>query len=76
MNQLRKDFITGLSERIRHNYTSSIVARYALEFYLDHDIVDTKLEYVIDYLMGIDAGPQFELSKKEVIHFIDNKLTN
>ncbi|KKI46913.1 hypothetical protein XK97_11460 [Obesumbacterium proteus] len=76
MNQLRKDFITGLNERIRHNYTPSIVARYALEFYLDHDVVDSKLEYVINYLRGIDAGPQFELSKKEVIHFIENELTD
>ncbi|QIP54912.1 hypothetical protein EYY95_18610 [Hafnia alvei] len=76
MNQLRKDFIAGLSERIRHSYTPSIVARYALEFYLDHDVVDSKLEYVINYLRGIDAGPQFELSKKEVIHFIENELTD
>ncbi|SCM51845.1 hypothetical protein, partial [Hafnia alvei] len=73
MNQLRKDFITGLEERVRDNYTPSIVARYALEFYLDHDFTDSKLEYVINYLRGIDAGPQFELSKKEVINFIKNK---
>jgi len=50
------------------------VANYAYQFYLDHDIPDENLSYVVDYLKGIDAGPEFEMDKNEVISFIDINL--
>lgn len=50
------------------------MANYAFEFYLDHRITDAKLAYVIDYLSGIDASPEFEMDKDDVISFINSNL--
>ncbi|MBD2786387.1 hypothetical protein ID858_17535 [Xenorhabdus sp. DI] len=74
MEELTRIFINGLNRTLLENYTPSNIARYAYEFYLDYDINDEKLRYVVDYLKGMDAGPEFELSKEEVISFIQDNL--
>ncbi|HGM6860479.1 hypothetical protein [Serratia rubidaea] len=74
MNKTRVLFLKGLYCLLDDDYSSSKVAEYAYEFYLDHDIPDKELSYVVDYLKGIDAGPEFEMSKDEVISFINLNL--
>lgn len=74
MNDLTILFLKGLSYLLNDNYSSSKVAGYAYQFYLDHDIPDENLSYVVDYLKGIDAGPEFEMNKDEVISFININL--
>lgn len=71
---LKKQFIDGLKFLLQGDYKSSCVARYAYEFYLDYDIDDKKLEYVVNYLKGMDAGPEFELTKDELDTFIQDHL--
>ncbi|CAI2536188.1 hypothetical protein V2T44_24035 [Serratia ficaria] len=74
MNETRALFLKGLNCLLDDNYSSSKVAGYAYRFYLDYDIPDEELSYVVDYLKGIDAGPEFEMSKDEVISFIKLNL--
>lgn len=74
MHDLRLLFLNGLFYLLDNNYTASNVANYAFEFYLDHRITDAKLAYVIDYLSGIDASPEFEMDKDDVISFINSNL--
>ncbi|MCW7549461.1 MULTISPECIES: hypothetical protein [Photorhabdus] len=74
MSDLIYLFISGLNEKLQENYDTSNIARYAYEFYLDHDIDDERLRYVVDYLKGMDADPVFELSKDEVTSFVRENL--
>ena len=74
MNDLRVLFLEGLLYLLDNKYSSSKVANYAYQFYLDYDISDEKLSYAIDYLKGINAGPEFEMNKDEVISFININL--
>lgn len=74
MNDLRLLFLKGLLYLIADNYSSFKVANYAYQFYLEYDIPDENLSYVIDYLKGMDAGSEFEMDKDEVISFININL--
>ncbi|MFE8146339.1 hypothetical protein RBA69_03705 [Brenneria goodwinii] len=74
MSKLTKIFLNGLNQILKEHYDPAVVARYAYEFYLDNDIEDTNLEYVVDYVKGMDAGPEFELTEKELLTFIKNNL--
>jgi len=75
LNQLTTEFLNGINYLLQDNYDPSKVARFALEFYLDHPIEYESLAYVIDFLRGIDAGPEFELSREELNEFIKEHLT-
>nr|WP_310617147.1 hypothetical protein [Pantoea cypripedii] len=75
MQELTKSFLDGLDRLLHDHYEPSIVARYAYEFYLDNDIEDKKLEYVVDYLKGMDAAPEFELTESEFRTFIKDNFS-
>ncbi|KAA8993526.1 hypothetical protein FJU30_26635 [Affinibrenneria salicis] len=75
MKNLRKYFLYGLNYLLQEDYYPVCIARYAYAFYLDYDISDEKLEYVVDYLKGMDAGPEFELTKDELNEFIKTNLS-
>ncbi|MBA5206432.1 MULTISPECIES: hypothetical protein [Pectobacteriaceae] len=72
---LKRLFLDGLYFLLKEGYQPSNIARYAYEFYLDYDIDDEKLEYVVDYLKGMDAGPEFELTEYELNEFIKTNLS-
>lgn len=74
MNDLTISFLKGLSYLLGDNYSSAEVASYVYQFYLEHDIPDENLSYVVNYLKGIDSGPEFEMDKDEVISFINTNL--
>lgn len=74
MKELTTKFLNGINYLINDNYDPSKVARFALEFYLDYQIEDEKLAYVVGYLRGIDAGPEFELTRDELDEFIRDNL--
>ncbi|PWC11812.1 hypothetical protein B4923_13405 [Brenneria roseae subsp. americana] len=72
---LKRLFLDGLNFLLKEDYQPSNIARYAYTFYLDYDIDDEKLEYVVDYLKGMEAGPEFELTKDELNEFIKTNLS-
>ncbi|WP_409161750.1 hypothetical protein [Pectobacterium sp. B2J-2] len=72
---LKRLFLDGLDFLLKQGYQPSSIARYSYEFYLDYDIDDEKLEYVVGYLKGMDAGPEFELTEDELNEFIKNNLS-
>ncbi len=74
MKELTAKFLNGINYLMKDSYEPSKVARFALEFYLDYQIEDEKLAYVVDYLRGIDAGPEFELTRDELDEFIRDNL--
>ena len=75
MLSLKDEFIAGLGLLLsEHGYAADKVARYAYVFYLDHSFDDPKLERVVDFLKGMDAGPEFELSEKEFKKFLTDNL--
>ncbi|CAM3955924.1 hypothetical protein VA7868_01056 [Vibrio aerogenes CECT 7868] len=74
MENLRKNFLDRLYTILQEGYQPSVIAKYAYEFYLDYDIDDEKLAYVVDYVKGMDASPEFELSQSELISFIGDNL--
>lgn len=75
MNELTQNFIDGISILLKEEYNPRIIARYAFEFSLDYRIEDSALEYVVDYIGGMDAGPEFELTKEELLEFIEQNLS-
>ncbi|WP_336853165.1 hypothetical protein [Pseudescherichia vulneris] len=74
MSELAQQFINNINLLIENGYNPRDVARYAFLFSLDHKIEDEKLEYIVDYIGGMDAGPEFELTKEELIKFIEENL--
>ncbi|AID27286.1 hypothetical protein DUQ00_22775 [Salmonella bongori] len=74
MNELTQEFIRNINILLENGYNPRDVARYAFLFSLDHKIEDRKLEYVVDYIGGMDAGPEFELTREELFEFIKQNL--
>ncbi|MEX9251781.1 hypothetical protein [Pseudenterobacter timonensis] len=74
MNELTQEFIRSINFLLENDYNPRDVARYSFLFSLDHRIEDEKLEYVVDYIGGMDAGPEFELTKEELLEFIKQNL--
>jgi len=74
MNEMTQEFIRNINFLIENEYNPRDVARYSFLFSLDHRIEDRKLEYAVDYIGGMDAGPEFELTKEELIEFINKNL--
>ncbi len=75
MSDMKAQFLNGLHFLIMvEGYTPDKVARYAYEFYLDHSFDDPRLEYVVNYLKGMDAGPEFEFSEAELKDFLGKEL--
>jgi hypothetical protein len=71
----KDEFLTGLDLLLsEQGYAAERVARYAYVFYLDHSFDDPKLERVVDFLKGMDAGPEFELSEEEFKKFLADNL--
>lgn len=69
-----KKFIDGINILLKEEYNPRVIARYAYTFSLDHRIEDKKLEYVVDYISGMDASPEFELTKEELLKFIEQHI--
>ena len=59
----REEFIKGLKLIIRQGYDSKSITNYAFDFYLKHKISDKILYEVVEDIMIIDAGPEFELTE-------------
>ena len=75
MPLLKDEFLNGLNLLLsEQGYAVEKVARYAYMFYLDHSFDDPKLERVVDFLKGMDAGPEFELSEDEFKKFLADNL--
>ncbi|MBJ9295404.1 hypothetical protein GHT40_13995 [Citrobacter werkmanii] len=74
MNELTQEFIRNINLLLENGYNPREVARYSFLFSLDHRIEDEKLEYVVDYIGGMDAGPEFQLTKEELLDFIKQNL--
>lgn len=72
---MRDKFIDGLNLIINSSgYSPYKIARYAHEFYLDFDFDDPDLNHVVNFLQGMDAGPEFELSETELRLFLKEQL--
>jgi len=75
MSDTKHRFLKGLSLLIENEgYSAEKISRYVFEFSLDYRIDDSKLNFVIDFLKGMDAGPEFELSEEEFWDFIANNI--
>ncbi|MDR5766527.1 MULTISPECIES: hypothetical protein [unclassified Caballeronia] len=75
MSDMKAQFLNGLHFLITvEGYAPDKVARYAYEFYLDHSFDDPRLERVVNYLKGMDAGPEFEFSEVELKEFLRKEL--
>ncbi|MFC0397419.1 hypothetical protein [Paraburkholderia rhizosphaerae] len=75
MSDMKVQFLNGLRVLLElEGYAPYKVARYAYEFYLDHSFDDPRLEHVVNFLKGMDAGPEFELSEAELKAFLSNEL--
>ncbi|WP_322089246.1 hypothetical protein [Burkholderia sp. BCC1999] len=75
MSEMKARFLNGLNSLIKmEGYAPDKVARYAYEFYLDHSFDDPRLEHVVNFLKGMDAGPEFELSEAELKEFLIKEL--
>jgi hypothetical protein len=75
LSEIKDQFLAGLHLLLdERGYASDRVARYAYEFYLDHSFDDPRLEHIIDFLKGMDAGPEFELSEEEFKKFLSDNL--
>ncbi|WP_318390920.1 hypothetical protein [Enterobacter sp.] len=72
MNELTQKFIDGINYLIEKEYDPRAIARYA--FSLDNRINDKQLKYVVYYIRSMDAGPEFELTKKELLEFISQNI--
>ncbi|GMG92740.1 hypothetical protein SGO26_17775 [Cupriavidus metallidurans] len=75
MSDMRDKFLEGLNLIINSGgYYPDKIARYACEFNLDYDFDDPYLNHVVNFLQGMDAGPEFELSETELRFFLKEKL--
>ena len=75
MSDMKAQFLNGMHLLIeREGYAPDKVARYAYEFYLDHSFDNPRLEHVVNFLKGMDAGPEFELSETELRAFLSKEL--
>lgn len=74
MNQLAQKFINGINYLIEKEYDPRAIARYAYEFSLDNRINGKQLKYVVYYIRSMDAGPEFELTKEELLGFINQNI--
>jgi len=66
--------VKGLRLIIKGGYSPKIVSKYAFDFYLNHKISDIKLYELVEDIMIIDAGPEFELSEMDLINLVKDKL--
>jgi len=75
LSDIEKQFLIGLRFLTDSGgYAPEKVARYAYEFFLDNSFDDPRLEYVVNFLKGMDAGPEFELSEAEFRKFLNENL--
>jgi len=74
MNELTQKFIDGINYLVEKEYDPRAIARYAYAFSLDNRINDNQLKYVFYYIRSMDAGPEFELTKKELLEFISQNI--
>ena len=74
MNEMTQGFIRNINFLLEKEYNPRNFSRYSFSFSLDHRIEDSKLEYIVDYIGGMDVGPKFELTKDELIDFINKNL--
>ncbi len=70
----RIEFVEGLRLIIKQGYNPKVVTKYAFDFYLKYKISDSILSEVIEDIMIIDAGPEFELTEQELKELIREKL--
>ncbi|WP_318364747.1 hypothetical protein [Enterobacter sp.] len=74
MNELTQKFINEINYLVEKEYDPRVIARYAYEFSLDNIINDKQLKYVVYYIRSMDAGPEFELTKEELLEFINQNI--
>lgn len=75
MSELAQKFISGINYLVDKKYDPRVVARYAYEFSLDNKINDKQLKYVVYYIRSMDAGPEFELTRAELLEFIKQNIS-
>jgi hypothetical protein len=71
---LREEFIEELRLIIKQGYSPELAAKYAFDFYLKQKITDKNLYDVIENIMVIDAGPEFEMTECEIKELVKEKL--
>ena len=71
---LREEFIEGLRVIFKQGYSSELATKYAFDFYLKHKISDKDLYDIVEDIMIIDAGSEFEITEDEIKKLVKEKL--
>ena len=71
---LREEFIEGLRLIFKQGYSLELATKYAFDFYLKHKISDKDLYDIVEDIMIIDAGSEFEITEDEIKKLVKEKL--
>jgi hypothetical protein len=72
---MEEEFINGLRLIIKQGYSPEKTANYAYGFYLKYaNKIEGKFYKTLYNIMMMDAGPEFEMTKDEIINLIKDRL--